>query len=139
MMLAAIIVALMIVALLQRETAARGLKSLREEHDFSETVAEPLSPVELILRFSNRSRLPIPFLRYEERLPEGAVLTEPAEEERNHRGTERIRRGAERNRRGEAYADGNGDQSCDHIRTDDLAADTAYARHARLLCEAPDY
>lgn len=86
MILAALILALIMIALLQRETAARGLKSLREEHDFSERVAEPLSSVELILRFSNRSRLPIPFLRYEERLPEGAELTEQTGAERNHRG-----------------------------------------------------
>ena len=86
MILAALILALIMIALLQRETAARGLKSLREEHDFSEKVTEPLSPVELILCFSNRSRLPIPFLRYEERLPEGAELTEQTGAERNHRG-----------------------------------------------------
>ena len=86
MILAALILALIMIALLQRETAARGLKSLREEHDFSERVTEPLNPVELILRFSNRSRLPIPFLRYEERLPEGAELTEQNGAERNHRG-----------------------------------------------------
>ncbi len=99
MILAALILALIMIALLQRETAARGLKSLREEHDFSERVTEPLSPVELILRFSNRSRLPIPFLRYEERLPEGAELTEQTGAERNHGG-------ADPNHRGGAYASG---------------------------------
>lgn len=99
MILAAVILALILIALLQRETAARGLKSLREEHDFSERVTEPLNPVELILRFSNRSRLPIPFLRYEERLPEGAELTEQTGAERNYRG-------ADPNHRGGAYASG---------------------------------
>ena len=106
MILAALILALIMIALLQRETAARGLKSLREEHDFSEKVTEPLSPVELILRFSNRSRLPSPFLRYEERLPEGAELTEQTGAERNHRGAEQDHRGADPNHRSAAYASG---------------------------------
>ena len=91
MIIAAVILALIFLVLLQRVTAARGLKSLREEHFFSAGTAEPESPLEIILRFGNLSRLFLPFVRYEERLPEGVRVLAEGEEKKDHRGVSWLR------------------------------------------------
>ena len=86
MIIGALVVAFILLALLQRVTAVRGLKSLREDHFFSAATAEPESPLEIGLRFANASRLFLPFVRYDERLPEGARVLAEGEEKRDSRG-----------------------------------------------------
>ena len=77
------IVLLIFIALLlflERYSAARGLEQLREEHSLSTSLTEPDEPLELILRFANRSRFFIPFLRYREKLPEAAAVPDEMED-----------------------------------------------------------
>lgn len=87
MIIPILIAAGLLIYLLQRFSALRGLKSLEEGHAFSDSGAEVGEEQEILLSFANHSRFFIPFLQFEERLPEGLTLLDPSLMSRDPRGT----------------------------------------------------
>ena len=77
MILAALVLAVVMLLLLQRYAASQGLRQLEEDHALSASTVEPEESTELILTLINHSGWFLPYIRYREMLPEGIL---PAEE-----------------------------------------------------------
>ena len=70
-------IAIVIVGVIQYYTLKNSLDNVEEDYGTSVICVEPGEQLELILRFRNRSRLFIPYLRYQMTLPEGFDLVDP--------------------------------------------------------------
>ncbi len=81
MIIAVLIIAVVLLAVLERYSASEGLRQLEEDHELSSPTAEPDENTELILRLINHSRWFLPFVRFRERLPEGIVAAGSEETE----------------------------------------------------------
>ncbi len=73
-MVALLIVVVIIALVLQYFTVRKGLKGLEVTHSVSKAAVEPEEEIELILTFVNHSRFFLPYIGYEEVLPEGISL-----------------------------------------------------------------
>ncbi len=71
-----LIIAVVIIGVIQYFTLKNSLEKVDEDYGTSEICVEPESQLDLILRFRNRSRLFIPYLRYQMTLPEGFSLVD---------------------------------------------------------------
>ena len=74
-----LIIAVVVIGAIQYFTLKNSLEKVEEDYGTSEICVEPGSKLDLILRFRNRSRMFIPYLRYQMTLPEGFKLVDPNE------------------------------------------------------------
>ena len=70
-------IAIVIIGVIQYFTLKNSLENVEEDYGTSAICVEPEEKLDLILRFRNRSRMFIPYLRYQMTLPEGFKLVDP--------------------------------------------------------------
>jgi uncharacterized protein (DUF58 family) len=70
-------VAVIVIGAVQYFTLKNSLENVEEDYGTSAICVEPGEQLDLILRFRNRSRMFIPYLRYQMTLPEGFSLVDP--------------------------------------------------------------
>ena len=72
-----LIIAVVVIGVIQYFTLKNSLEKVDEDYATSAICVEPDGQLDLILRFRNRSRMFIPYLRYQMTLPEGFKLVDP--------------------------------------------------------------
>ncbi len=74
-----LLIAVVVIGAIQYFTLKNSLEKVDEDYTTSSVCVEPEEQLDLILRFRNRSRLFLPYLRYQMTLPEGFKLVDPNE------------------------------------------------------------
>ena len=70
-------IAIIVIGVIQYFTLKNSLEHVEEDYSTSAVCVEPEEKLDLILSFRNRSRMFIPYLRYQMTLPEGFKLVDP--------------------------------------------------------------
>ena len=70
-------IAIIVIGVIQYYTLKNSLEKVEEDYRTSAVCVEPEEQLELILSFRNRSRMFLPYLRYQMTLPEGFKLVDP--------------------------------------------------------------
>ena len=74
-----LIIAVVLIGVIEYISLKNSLDNVEEEYSTSALCTEPEEQLDLILRFSSLSRLPVPYLRWQMTLPAGFRLATPGE------------------------------------------------------------